>query len=96
MNKFNCWLVDVNSNEYKTLAAKDKKDFKNFSTLLKIVLIAEFLGIFNATHYILDKNYLISFFAALTWAYFVLLIENLYQNYLDTLWIMIGIKISDK
>ena len=27
MNKFNCWLVDVNSNEYKTLAAKDKKDF---------------------------------------------------------------------
>jgi len=76
MNKFNCWLVDVDSYEYKTLAAKDKKDFKNFSTLLKIVLIAEFLGIFNATHYILDKNYLISFFAALTWAYFVLLIER--------------------
>ena len=32
MNKFNCWLVDVDSYEYKTLAAKDKKDFKNFST----------------------------------------------------------------
>jgi hypothetical protein len=76
MNKFSCWLVGINDQEYKTFVAKDKKDFKNFSTIIPIVLIIEFFGILNATHYILNKNYLISFFAALTWTYIVLLIER--------------------
>jgi ABC-type xylose transport system permease subunit len=70
MNKFSCWLVGINDQEYKSFVAKDKKDFKNFSTIIPIVLIIEFFGILNATHYILNKNYLISFFAALTWTFY--------------------------